>query len=396
MGRIFTRGAGALATGAVLALSLQAIPAQAGTTTAMTGTTAATAAGWRLTSVFGTGAANIDAASPAGITAPGPGSAWSLWNGCTWPCDSTPPPPVVRHWNGRRWAAIPAAALHGLRATAVTASSARDAWLLGSFPDAKAPGGTIDGALHWNGTTWSKRAVPDWLIKINGSGDVDLYPADFGRSGTWVFSLGGYIGEKAAFAGRYHHGRWTKFRLPGVPDSAAALSVNNVWVLGQELTHPSRFVLMHWNGKRWSTTSVPRQSVAGNAGSLVATGPRDLWMSWFPTKTGAQQYLLHWAGGRWSKVRLPGGDSGSPSVSDGAGGFWGDGFAAGKKRVQLFLHWHAGRWTTTRVPNGTHEPGNVDELALIGGTRSVWATGNVFGPGDGTTLNRGTIWRYTP
>src|SRR6202035_598314 len=55
-----------------------------------------------------------------------------------------------------------------------------------------------------------------------------------------------------------------------------------------------------------------------------------------------------------------------------AGGFWGTGFAAGTKRVQLFLHWRSGRWTTTRVPNGTHEPGNVDELALIGGTRSLW------------------------
>ncbi|MGH3411366.1 MAG: hypothetical protein ACRDRJ_54025 [Streptosporangiaceae bacterium] len=202
-------------------------------------------------------------------------------------------------WNGDKWAAIPARDLHGLAAIAVTASSARDAWLFGVFPDAKAPDGTISGALHWNGTAWTRRAVPDWLIKINGSGDTDLYPADIGRSGTWVFSLGGYIGETAAFAGRYHHGRWTKLRLPGVPDSAAALSVNNVWVLGQELAHLSRFVLMHWNGQRWSTTSLPRQSVAGNAGSLVATGPRDLWMSWFPTKSGAPGYLLHWAGGRW-------------------------------------------------------------------------------------------------
>jgi hypothetical protein len=392
MGGFFARGAGVLVAGAVVAgLSLPAVAAQA-----VTSPGTAAASGWRLTNVFGTGAANIDAASPAGIAAPGRDSAWSIWNGCTWPCDSATPPPVVRHWNGRQWAAIPARDLHGLSAIAVTARSARDAWLFGSFPDAKAPDGTIEGALHWNGTAWTRRAVPDWLIKINGSGDIDLYPADLGRGGTWVFSLGGYVGETAAFAGRYHNGRWTKMRLPGVPNSAAALSANNVWVLGYVLAHPSRSVLMHWNGKRWTTTGLPRQSVAGEAGALVATGPRDLWMSWFPTKPGAQGYLLHWAGGRWSKVRPPAGASGGPAVSDGAGGWWGSGFAAGKKRVQLFVHWHAGRWTITKVPNGTHEPGNVDELALIGGTRSVWATGNVFGPGDGTTLNRGTIWRYTP
>ena len=128
MGGIFTRGAGVLVAGVVVAgLSVPAVAAQAVTSPG----TAATS-GWRLTSVFGTGAANIDAASPAGIAAPGRDSAWSIWNGCTWPCDSATPPPVVRHWNGRRWAAIPARDLHGLAALAVTASSARDAWLFGS------------------------------------------------------------------------------------------------------------------------------------------------------------------------------------------------------------------------------------------------------------------------
>ena len=34
-----------------------------------------------------------------------------------------------------------------MTASAVTASPARDAWLFGSFPDAKAPDGTIDGDL---------------------------------------------------------------------------------------------------------------------------------------------------------------------------------------------------------------------------------------------------------
>jgi hypothetical protein len=40
--------------------------------------------------------------------------------------------------------------------------------------------------------------------------------------------------------------------------------------------------------------------------------------------------------------------------------------------------------------------GQVDEMALVGGTRSLWAVGHLYGPGAGTTLNRGAIWRFTP
>ncbi len=388
MGGFLTRGAGVLAAGVMVGLSVQATPAQAVTTPA------ATTSGWKLSSVLGSGSANIDPVWPGGIAAPSRDSAWSVWNGCISPCTGNPPP-VVLHWNGRRWTPIPASDLHGLTAQAVTASSADDAWLFGSFPGQKA-GTSTTGALHWNGTTWSKRSIPDWLLKANGSGLTDLYLADFGRSGMWVFSLGGYLGEKAAFAGHYRRGHWTKVRLPDVPDSAVATSASNVWVVGQVLPTPSRDVLMHWNGKRWNTTRVPRQAVAGYPGGMVATGPRDLWLPWYPTKAGAREYLLHWAGGRWTKVRLPSGAQGWPEASDGAGGFWGTGFAAGKKRVQLFVHWRLGRWTISRVPNGTYQPGNVDEFALIGGTRSVWATGNVFGPASGGSNNRGTIWRYKP
>lgn len=393
MGRIFSRGASVLATGAVLGLSLQILPAQEARAAP------AAASGWRLADVLGSGAANIYPAMPINtdIAAPGRDSAWSIWGGCTWPCRGNPHP-VVQRWNGRRWAPIPSRDLHGLSAMAVTASSARDAWLFGSFPDAKAPRGTIEAALHWNGTAWSRRTVPGWLIKADGSGNTAFYPEDFGRRGMWAFSMGGYLGEKAAFAGHYHNGRWTKVRLPYIPDSdVAAVSASNIWMLGQsQPTLPSRLVLMHWNGRRWSATGLPSQPAAGNPAGVFAAGPRDLWLPWWPTKASAQEYLLHWTGGRWSKVRLPNGDNGGPVTTDGAGGWRGTGFAGGRKRVQLFLHWRAGRWTITRVPNGHYQPGNVDELVRIAGTRSVWAIGNVYGRGGGTVLNRGAIWRYIP
>jgi hypothetical protein len=374
-----TRAVVALGAAGMLGLSVGAAPAEA-----------ATSSGWRLTEVFGTGANNIDPLYPAGLATASSDSAWAVFYGCNWPCSASPTA-TVEHWNGHTWAPVPAGQLDGIEPVVVAASSARDAWLFGAFPGMRYP-----GAQHWNGTSWSKPAVPSWVIRINGSGDYDVYPADFGPRNLWLFSLGGYVGIKTAFAAHYLNGRWTKSYLPDIPQSAAAVSGNDIWVIGQPFSGTGPAVLMHWNGHRWTTEDLPKQRVAGSPVDLVAAGPHSLWLGWSPVKAGATGYLLHWTGARWSKVTFPPGASGFPAAPDGSGGVWLSGIAAGPKQVQLFMHWSAGKWKIFHVPNGHYMPGNVDELALIPGTRSVWATGNVYGPGAGTTLNRGTIWRYDP
>jgi hypothetical protein len=372
------RAAGAAAVGIVAGLSFLVAPAQAGT-----------GHGWRLTEVYGRGAANIDASHPSGLAVPSRHAAWSIWDGCIWPCNSGNPPPVVRRWTGHVWTAIPESQLHGISAGYVAASSADDAWLFGSFP-----GRRYDGALHWNGKAWSKVAAPGWLIRINGSGDADIFTADFSRNDMWVFSLGGYVDQKTAFVARYENARWSKSYLPGIPEAAAAISPGDIWAIGEPFTGRQIPMVMHWDGRRWSRSAFPKQRLAGNVIALIALGAKDIWADWQPIKAEAASYLLHWNGSRWNKLAFPKAGAGILAAGDGAGGLWVNGFAPGKQRIQLFLHWRAGRWTATRVPQPGWEAGNVDQLALIPGTTSVWATGNVYGPGAGTTLNRGAIWRY--
>lgn len=346
--------------------------------------------GWQVTNVYGTGAQNFDPSWPGGLAVPSRTAAWMTWGGCVWPCDSGTNISALERWNGRRWAPVPAHDLHGMTPSIVTASSAKDAWVFGLFPK-----GRFAGALHWNGATWTRRSVPTWLIRINGSGTADIYPADFSPRNLWVFSLGGYAGEKRAYAAHYQNGRWTKSYLPAVPDFAAALSGKDIWLLGQPVTGQNKPVLMHWNGRRWSTSPVPAQHEPGNAVGLTAIGSHDLWVSWQPDNAGEAQYLLHWNGARWAKVSFPKGDIGSLVAGDGHGGIWVYGFLPGKRRGPRFLHLSAGRWTTWGIPlrKGESE-GNVDELALIPGTTSLWAVGNVFSPGGGTEQNRTVIWRY--
>jgi hypothetical protein len=380
---VMARATYALGAGLAICLSCTAIPAQAAAPAAATA-----AHGWRLTEVYGRGAANIDA---AGLTVASRDSAWSIWDQCTWPCESGVTN-VVRHWNGHVWTAIPASELHGMSDQFMAASSASDAWMFGYFP-----GQRYYGALHWNGKTWSKRSVPDWLIYANGSGAADVYTADFGPNDLWLFSLGGYVGQKTAYAAHYENGHWTKSYLPDIPDAAAAISSRSIWLLGQskpEVSPTGPTYLLHWNGRRWSRSAFPRQRSAGLPEGLLATGPNDMWTTWVPAKASVAPYLLHWTGRDWARVAFPKGGTGAPATGDGAGGLWLNGLATSKARVQLFLHWSAGHWRLWPVPQKGWQPGNVDYLALIPGTTSVWATGNVYGPGGGTTLNRGTVWRF--
>jgi len=377
-GRTCVRAAFTLAT-AALCVAAAVMPAQA-----------ATKAGWRLYQVYGTGANNIDAAQSNGLVATSRDNAWSIFGGCNWPCTGSSNLDFLGHWNGSRWSPVPASQIDGIDPAMITASSSKSAWLFGYFPNQ-----THYGAVYWNGTSWTERAVPSWAFVINGSGELAASFADFGPRNLWIFSEGGYIGQKSAYAARYLNGRWTKSDLPDAIEGVAALSSTDIWVAGRAFSNEGPTVFLHWDGRNWSKAAL-RTGLRGTPVSLFTPGQHQLWLEWAPANTKAAPFLLRKTRTGWSKVSFPRGYSGYLPVSDGANGLWLTGFAPGKKRVQVFLHWHAGHWTISRVPNGKYQPGNVDQLALIPGTKSVWATGNVYGPGDGTTLNRGTIWRYNP
>jgi hypothetical protein len=384
----YLRGAGGAVfrAGAVLgaaALCLAGVvPAQAAITP-----------GWQLTTVYGTGVQNYDPLYPGGLAVPARHAAWMIWTGCNWPCDPGDPVTVVEHWNGQNWAPVPAADLHGMTPGLVTASSASDAWLFGSFPKSR-----YDGALRWNGKTWAKVTVPTWVIRGNGSGEAEIDMIDLSPTNLWVFSLGTNMGEKTWFAAHYQDGRWTKSYLPDIPTSATELSANDIWVLGQPVLGSGTTVIMRWNGHKWSATPFPKQSVAGLAGGLTAVGPEDVWSSWSPAKKGAAEYLLHWTGDQWSKVSLPAGDSSDLLTSDGRSGLWAVGNGPAPKYKEILLHLSsAGRWSVFGVPLRKLEvPGNVSELSVIPGTTSLWGVGHVYSPGGGSEQNRVAIWRYNP
>jgi hypothetical protein len=381
LARTFRLGACAASATAVICLSLGMAPAEAATTT-----------GWRLTEVYGTGAANIyPAAEPydnGALATPSRGAAWAIFESCTWPCTGAPSS-LVEHWNGRHWAPVPATDLNGLSPDLVAASSAKDAWLFQNDPAA---------ALRWDGSSWKEVAVPQWAFVNAGLGGQYLYAADVAPGNVWVFDQTDYsTGRKAAYAAHYSDGKWTKSYLPAEPIEVDALGANDIWADGASVTGKGPTVLMHWTGGRWSTIDVPRQSAGGGPDGLAGVGEHGVWVGWSPAGKKATGYVLHWDGADWAKASLPSGDNILSLASDGDGGLWVNGVGPLPRQEQLFLHWSAGRWTSTPVPGRRDaQLGQVDDISMIPGTRSLWAIGHLYGPAASRTLNRGAIWRYNP
>jgi hypothetical protein len=101
--------------------------------------------------------------------------------------------------------------------------------------------------------------------------------------------------------------------------------------------------------------------------------------------------LEHWNGHRWTVTQLTKDSGLAGPVSDGHGGFW---FASGRGRALLFVHVNHGKITSSVVPRGHGEYAQVDALANIPGTRSVWAAGSL--PPHAGHSWTGVILKYGP
>jgi hypothetical protein len=96
-----------------------------------------------------------------------------------WAVGSAPPytyKALILHWNGRRWTCARILQIHhprfpDLNLAAVSASSADNAWAVGSYYDSAHRA----LSLHWNGHTWKQVMTPQ-PGPVNGLEDVAFIP----------------------------------------------------------------------------------------------------------------------------------------------------------------------------------------------------------------------------
>jgi hypothetical protein len=235
--------------------------------------------------------------------------------------------PVVESWNGSAWSrvAVPAPAVLALGA--------------GAYLDAAAAAGPSN--------LWAFSAGGGWLNDADGTWTAGRLPFSDSRGtnigaslvvGNTVWAFGGGItsdGTTPYAAYRSATGSWTQTfvvnRFDTAITAASALSGGDIWaVLGSSVLSPEyNGGLVHWYGGRWHTVSLPAQIRNASLGAILARSDKNVWVGGAVqnSQKGTTEAVAHWNGHRWAVVKLHAAPSALPfrivsMAGDGAGGIW--------------------------------------------------------------------------
>jgi hypothetical protein len=266
---------------------------------------------------------------------------------------------------------------------AVSATSSRAAWIIGSV------------AWRWDGSRWENEPLP----KV-GNFELDSV-ASLGRADAWA------VGSRdsdtriqsQALVEHWDGLRWSVAGLPSLHTSVllavSGSGPGNVWAagatfrgrrLGRVSDRGTRPLLLHWDGASWRRVSIPWARPGLELDKVVATGPSNVWV----VSTGSQGNgktavgpiaVEHWNGTRWRSVSAPFGSR--DSIAGFSATAWDDAWAVGSYRQRgsasyshpLAAHWDGEQWRVEPVPN---RPGqNSAALADITVLRpdDAWAIG---------------------
>lgn len=309
--------------------------------------------------------------------------------------------PLVFRWNGRKWSRSPLpAGVKGVPGQA-NASSAKNVWMTvtgnpGLFekymdrttavcPDGRraSPAGATARAganpskvLRWNGRRWTvartfKNAYVNEVVAF-GPRNVRVYGLDRKGPASWHFN------------GR----TWRRAALPFLVTKAEAVSAREIWALARDRSSPGTF-LVRFDGTRWTRVRPDAPSLAPARPALLldlnVLGRDRLWLSARTTEGDpcspegeTAETQLHWNGRIWTaeSPRTVQGFLLSGHASDGAGGLyahaWGSDSGDEWDFDRALFHRSAKGVWSRRILS---EKNNVQHLARIPGTRSLWAAG---------------------
>jgi hypothetical protein len=350
--------AGAITTGVVTALAMLGA---GGAAWAAKAGPAAKAPGWRISHSFGTANTGLD-----GIQATSPASAWAVGQ-------SAAQTPLVYKYAGGHWRAVSRPGPAGSFIGSAAASSTSNVWLALE---------NLAAVDHWNGHRW-RRITYHSTAQVSVSGVTTT-----GWRDVWVFTYD--FGTKTETARHYDGHAWTTRTLPAVIDSSGYAQVSqssprDIWAWAYD-SATSRYQTLHYNGSSWHVIKLPGLGISPSdavAGQMLALSGKNVWATMYP-ETGTQRaVLLHWTGHAWHRIggKLPAGVLNGPIASDGHGGLW----VSELSYPHAYLgHYSGGKWTRWSVPRPKGDTLRLSALALIPGTRSLWATDNL-NLGFGTT-----------
>jgi hypothetical protein len=191
----------------------------------------------------------------------------------------------------------------------------------------------------------------------------------------------------------------------GLFTGIAALSDDDVWIVGAAGNDAGKTLVGHWDGTRWSAVPSANPPAPYSTLSAVAAISRnDVWaVGTTRSGGGGALFVEHWDGRRWSIVPTPhlsvidARPTGLAAIS--ADDVWlvGTQVTKGGRHATLAEHWDGTRWSV--IP--TCDPGQFGHelnAVVVVSSRDVWAVGTTIGWKRGTLIEHwdGRSWRIVP
>lgn len=339
--------------------------------------------GWR--TVPGPAVAAGASANLTAVAMASPSRGWA--SGFTLASQNAPFEPLLAGWNGRRWRTIRVRLGSGIagRLDGLAAVSPGNAWAVGTaYPGRNSAQPLI---LHWNGRRWARSpaaAVPGFgyaeLLGVAAHGAADAWAVGEAQSATSQ--------ELRPVIEHWNGRRWRLIANPKVPPMTALSSVTvaadgEAWAAGTPFTDTGRAVILHWTKHSWVTSATPRTGGAVLMNAVTAVGPGNVWAVGSDSAAGGPflPYALHWNGRKWTLVTVahPGEKDASwefESVTSAGHGRLvavGSDTAAGPGVPGRALYgvWNGRAWSLSTGPHITQ----LNAVSFDGG-RAIWAVGS--------------------
>ena len=217
-----------------------------------------------------------------GVTATSAGNAWAIgaylntFNGSTWDT-------LIEHWNGKNWQQVaspnPSSSQNWLNGVADTSGS--NAWAVGYYVS-----GGADQTLteHWNGKAWQQVPSPN----PGGSTNLNSLSSVTATSAGNAWTVGSYYNGQAdqTLIEQWNGSSWTQVPSPDPAGSSSsflrgvtATSASNAWAVGNySIGSEDQTLIEQWNGTSWTQVPSPDPGLLTDVLSAVsATATTDMW-----------------------------------------------------------------------------------------------------------------------
>jgi len=284
----------------------------------------------------------------------------------------------------------------------VAATSATDAWAVGSTGSSSSPKTLI---LRWNGTAWARVPSPAPV------GDAELHGVTAtSASSAWAVGCTGcFTSSPKTLILRWNGKVWAQVPSPSPGasslSSVAATSASSAWAVG---TNGTMTLILRWNGTAWKRVSSPSPGASRGLFSVAATSASNAWAVGDVVNSGspATGLILHWNGKAWGRVPSPmppagqfgNGLAGVAATS--AANAWAVGCTDGCPvgGTPVIERWNGTAWKQVAPPTTPFSLYNLTAVAAIS-TTNAWAVGGggpVTAEGTAAAHWNGRSWTLSP